>query len=284
MAEPDASLIQHSDLMNRLVLDRSTAEDLGRVDQVWLSGKTHQVTGLSCKSGLLGRKRAAFAWGQVETIGEESVLVTYVPGTEVQRPEDVELLIGHELWTDGGNRAGTVVDYRFDARTGAVVDYLFVSNGWRGRLDGVYRFAPQAVISVGRKRLIVQAAAVEEPEQVSAGLADRVTQVTEFLKDDYARTKEDMKAALEGTQAIAAQVQGQGQKLVEQAQDTVAEVGDRLRSSEDVPEDAPEDVPGATSGSDPEDHAAPGADVEAVVYGSPIDEPGVELPNEEPPP
>ncbi|TVQ19998.1 MAG: photosystem reaction center subunit H [Leptolyngbya sp. DLM2.Bin15] len=228
MADMEPSVIQHSDLLGRLVIDRNTTDDLGRVDQVWLAHKTHQIVGLSCKSGLLGRKHTEFSWGQIETIGDESVLVSYVAGTETQRPPDTELIIGHEVWTDGGNRAGTVVDYRFNVATGAVVDYLFVSNGWRGRMDGVYRLSPTAVISVGSKRMIVNKTAVEEPEQVSAGLADRVTKMTEFLKDDLSRTKDDMKAALEGTQAIASQVQSQGQKLADQAQEKVADLGDRL--------------------------------------------------------
>lgn len=241
MADIEPSVIQHSDLLGRLVIDRNTTDDLGRVDQVWLAHKTHQIVGLSCKSGLLGRKHTEFAWGQIETIGQESVLVSYVAGTETQRPPDTELIIGHEVWTDGGNRAGTVVDYQFDVATGAVVDYLFVSNGWQGRLDGVYRLSPTAVISVGSKRMIVNKMAVEEPEQVSAGLADRVTKMKEFLKDDLSRTKDDMKAALEGTQAIASQVQSQGQKLADQAQEKVADLGDRSSSAQaTTPEPSPE--------------------------------------------
>lgn len=249
MADIEPSVIQHSDLLGRLVIDRNTTDDLGRVDQVWLAHKTHQIVGLSCKSGLLGRKHTEFAWGQIETIGQESVLVSYVAGTETQRPPDTELIIGHEVWTDGGNRAGTVVDYQFDVATGAVVDYLFVSNGWQGRLDGVYRLSPTAVISVGSKRMIVNKTAVEEPEQVSAGLADRVTKMKEFLKDDLSRTKDDMKAALEGTQAIASQVQSQGQKLADQAQEKVADLGDRFPGKQPATDAEP--TPEASSTEEP---------------------------------
>lgn len=262
MADIELSVIQHSDLLGRLVIDRNTTDDLGRVDQVWLAHKTHQIVGLSCKSGLLGRKHTEFTWGQIETIGDESVLVSYVEGTETQRPPDTELIIGHEVWTDGGNRAGTVVDYRFNAATGMVVDYLFVSNGWQGRLDGVYSLSPTAVMSVGSKRMIVNKTAVEDPKQVSDSLADRVTKVTEFLKDDLSRTKDDMKAALEGTQAIASQVQSQGQQLADQAQEKVADLGDRFpgnqpaTDSETSPETSSPEEPPADSTDSPTDPAA----------------------------
>jgi len=36
-------------------------------------------------------------------------------------------VIGHELWTNDGNKAGTITDYCFDLKTGAVMAYLFKS-------------------------------------------------------------------------------------------------------------------------------------------------------------
>ncbi len=57
-----ANNIKRSDLINRLVLGYSTTEELGRVKQLWLDVKTHQVRGLTCASGLLGHAKHSFAW------------------------------------------------------------------------------------------------------------------------------------------------------------------------------------------------------------------------------
>lgn len=230
----DAPILQHSTLMNRLVLERNTADDLGRVDQLWLDCKAHQILGLSCKSGFLGRKRRGFTWAQIEAIGDESVLVSLADDGNATKPEEAEIPLNHEVWSDDGNRAGRVVDYRFNRETGDVVDYLFSSNGWAGATNGIYRLDPTAVISVGSKRMIVRKAAIAEPEQVEAGLADRVSKVAEFLKDDYDRTRQDMQGAIEGTQAIASQLQSVGQSVgqtvnqnvVKPAQDAIDELSD----------------------------------------------------------
>lgn len=227
-SESSPAIIQQSELIGRLVIDRNTAEDLGRVEQLWLDFKTHQVLGLSCRSGLLGRKRTAFNWAQLETIGDEGIIVSFTEGAEVDVPVSADSPIGHEVWTDGGNRAGSIVDYRINRETGDVVDYLFVSNGWRGITDGIYRLLPNQVISIGTKRMMVQRAAAEEPEQVTKGLAEKVNKVADFLKEDYARTRQDMQGALEGTQAIATQLQATGQKVVGQAKETLVEVSDKL--------------------------------------------------------
>jgi uncharacterized protein YrrD len=246
----DAAILQHSNLMNRLVLERNTAEDLGRVDQLWLDGKGHQILGLSCKSGFLGRKRRGFTWAQIEAIGDESVLVSLADDGNAKKPDEAEIPLNHEVWSDDGNRAGRVVDYRFNRETGDVVDYLFVSNGWGGVTNGIYRLAPTAVISIGSKRMIVRKAAIAEPEQVEAGLADRVSKVAEFLKDDYDRTRQDMQGALEGTQAIASQLQSVGQSVgqtvnqnvVKPAQDAIDELSEA---------DAPESQAAIESATDP---------------------------------
>jgi uncharacterized protein YrrD len=244
----DTAILQHSNLMNQMVLERNTTEDLGRVDQLWLDSKTHQILGLSCKSGFLGRNRRGFTWGQIEAIGDESVLVSLTDDGDAAPPESIEVPINHEVWSDDGNRAGRIVDYRFDSETGDVVDYLFVSNGWSGITNGIYRLDPTAVISVGSKRMIVRRAAVAEPEQIEAGLADRVSKVAEFLKEDYDRTRQDMQGAFEGTQAIASQLQSVGQtvgqtvsqNVVKPAQDAIEELTDSSDSnaSAALPSDA----------------------------------------------
>lgn len=231
-------ILKQGDLLNRLVLERSTAEEVGRVSSLWLNSVAHQVVGLTCKSGFLGNKKHSFAWEQVTRVGADSILVNNTSdGAEPEKPEQVVSLIGHEVWTDAGNKVGKLVDYLFESETGAVVSYLFVSSGWRGVLDGVYLLPIVAIASIGSKRVIVADAIVQVPTQYAEGLNQKVNQATELLKDDLEKTKRDIEAVKNRTQNLAEQVKDKTQEITEKAKEKVSEVKDQLqKASEPVPE------------------------------------------------
>ena len=42
--QPD--VIRHSELLHRLVLDRKTTEELGRVERLWMHPPAHRVLGI----------------------------------------------------------------------------------------------------------------------------------------------------------------------------------------------------------------------------------------------
>ncbi|MGC1392829.1 MAG: PRC-barrel domain-containing protein, partial [Coleofasciculaceae cyanobacterium] len=199
-------VVRHGEVLNRLVLDRRTTEEVGRVEQIWLNPQSHQVIGLTCKSGFLGNKKSSFSWRQVETIGNDSILVNY--DQEIMEPEKPELfsVIGHEVWTDAGNKAGKIVDFLFLPQTSDIVEYLFMSSGWRGVLDGIYLLAPLTIASVGSKRVIVPDEVVQTPLQYTEGLNQRFSQAAEFLKDDVKRTHLDWQAVKRNAQSMTEQV------------------------------------------------------------------------------
>ncbi|HAZ49331.1 MAG TPA: photosystem reaction center subunit H [Cyanobacteria bacterium UBA11371] len=212
-------VMQQSELLNRLVLDRGTAEEVGRVNELWLSVREHQVVGFTCKSGILGSKKRSFAWAEIESIGADSIIVNLNPeANDPGKPEPPSTLIGHEIWTDVGNKVGKVADYLFVPETGAVVNYLFVSSGWRGRLDGVYILPISAIASIGSKRVIVADAAVQEPQLFTPGLTQKVTQAAEFIKEDFQKTKLDLDSLKRG-----------GQQITEQVKDKAQFVGDKAK-------------------------------------------------------
>jgi len=186
------SMFKRSELINRLVLNYQTTESVGKLDNILLDLQNHQIKGLISKSGLLGRERCYFYWNQVETIGKDSILVAYESEVEIKSSELVNTLIGAELWTDSGNKVGAIVDYIIDSESGKVLTYLFTSNGWAGITDGLYRLSPDDVINLANKRLIARHEAVENAEQYSKGIGDRIHQVTEFIKDDFEQTKKDL--------------------------------------------------------------------------------------------
>jgi uncharacterized protein YrrD len=221
--------IQQSNLLGRLILNRETTEKIGHVKEFWLDPTLHQVTAIVSESGLLGRTKQFLRWEQVEAIGEDSLLASLALEASEETPQGSEVVIGHELWTNDGNKAGTITDYCFDLQTGAVVAYLFHSNGWQGITDGVYVLLPEAVLSTGTKRFIAKADQVKQAEQFSEGLRDKLNQVTEYLKKDLARTRQEMAVLKESGQSTAAQVKGKTQQATAYVQTTVSDISEQAQ-------------------------------------------------------
>jgi uncharacterized protein YrrD len=219
--------LQQSSLLGRLILNHETTEEIGHIKEFWLDPGIPQVTAIVSESGLLGRKRQFIRWGQVEAIGTDSLLVSRVSEASEETPQGSELVIGHELWTDDGNKAGTITDYCFDLETGAIVAYLFHSNGWQGITNGVYLLLPEAVLSTGTKRLIAKADQVQAAEQFSEGLKGKFAQVNEFLRKDLAQTRQDMANLKESGQSTAAQFKEQAQQATAQVQTTVSDIAEQ---------------------------------------------------------
>lgn len=235
-------IVRRSELLNRHTIDRRTAEEVGRVDRLWLDPHKQRAIGFTCKSGLLGSKKRWFAWAQVDTVGE-NVFVTINPELpELHQPEQAVCPIGRSVLTDAGNKAGTVVDYLFDVRTGSVTDYLFSSSGWRGVLDGIYLLPVAAISTIGSKRAIVSEAAVSEPVQYAEGLHKKVGQVAEFLQEDFDRTLKNVAGVKRNTQSLAQKIQDKALEVRDVAQEKVAELKQRQRheSAPPDPADPPE--------------------------------------------
>ncbi len=226
-------IIRQSALLNRLVLDRSTAEEVGRVEQLWLNSQSHQVVGFSCKSGFLGNKKRLFTWEQITTIGTDSIIVNIMPEViELETPSQTASLIGHEVWTDAGNKAGKIVDYLFDSKTGAVINYLFVSSGWSGVLNGVYLLPVEAISSMGSKRALVADAIVQNPQQYAEGLNQKMSQAADLLREDYKKTQDDLEALKRSAQNIAEQVKDTTETVTGIAKEKLSEATQRQDTSQ----------------------------------------------------
>ena len=224
MSTSQQQIVKRSELLNRRTIDRRTAEEVGRVDRLWLDAHQQRAIGFICKSGLLGSKKTWFAWAQVDTVGE-NVFVTINPELpQLHQPEQAVCPIGLEVLTDAGNKAGTVVDYLFDVQTGSVTDYLFKSSGWRGVLDGIYLLPVAAISTLGTKRAIVSEAAVSEPVLYAEGLHKKVGQVAEFLQDDFDRTLKNVAGATRNARSLAEKLQDKAQEVRDVAQEKVAEL------------------------------------------------------------
>ncbi|MBE9096979.1 PRC-barrel domain-containing protein [Tychonema sp. LEGE 07203] len=228
-------IVKRSELLNRRTIDRRTAEEVGRVDRLWLDADSGRAIGFTCKSGLLGSKKTWFAWAQVDTVGE-NVFVTINPELPpLHQPEQAVCPIGLEVLTDSGNKAGTVVDYLFDVQTGSVTNYLFKSNGWRGVLDGIYLLPVGAISTMGSKRAIVSEAAVSEPVQYAEGLHKKVGLVAEFLHEDFDKTLQNVAGVRRGAQNLAEKLQDKALEVRDVAQEKVAELKRQRQESASPP-------------------------------------------------
>ncbi len=218
-----SQVLKHSDLLKRLVLDRETVEEVGRVSGLLVDSQAQRILGLTCKSGWLGSKQKTFAWKQIEAIGADSVLVSHQDNHTSEITESVNPVLGSEVWSDSGNKVGKIIDLLFNGETGDVINYMFSPNGWQGLMEGTYLLAPIMISSVGDKRVIVLEKAVQNPPKYTEGLSEKISQATEFIQKDYEQTKQDFKSVKPGFQ-----------KAVDQDKD-----GDRINTDQ-VEENIPE--------------------------------------------
>lgn len=153
----DESVLRQSLLIGRLMLDYGTTEELGLVDDLLVDLNQSRVVALMCKGPVWQRQRPIFSWSQIVSIGDDSIVLR----TQDSAPANAaaQSMMGLEVWTDTGNCVGQIVDYRFE-RSGAVVQYLFAQPGQ----SGLYGLAPEAIISAGRKRMMVAAQSVEQAD------------------------------------------------------------------------------------------------------------------------
>ncbi len=231
-AQSDAIVDRHT-LLNRLVLDRRTTDEIGRVDRLWMDPQTHRVIAVGCKTGWLGRDRRCFSWQQIETVGGDSILVNFSDVPEYELPSTAEVAIGNELWTDAGNAAGRIADYRIEIKTGQIVEYLFAARGLRGIAEGIFQLKASAVESMGRKRAIAKDDAVQNAPQYAEGLGQKLDRAAEFFKEDYTKTSDNWQAFGQGAQKFAQQFKKTAQQAGDRAKEQFESAKERIQNTDE---------------------------------------------------
>ena len=209
-------LIRQSDLINQLVLDRSTLEELGRVELLWMYPPAHRVLGFICKSGFLGSQKSAFQLSQIEILGESGVLTQDRPEkTTAERVRRLESLLDHEIWSEDGNRIGKITDCLFQLQTGEITQYLFVSSGWTGVLGELYQLLPSQILGLGKQRIRVSTATQFELYQ--SGLSQKLSQkFSQEISQRAEATTEQAKEQLQQLQQLTEQAKIKAQQLSQQ--------------------------------------------------------------------
>jgi uncharacterized protein YrrD len=215
--------IKQSQLLGRLVLDRQTTEAIGKIERLWFDPRTHQVIAIACKSGLF--KKRLVAWERIHSIGKDSIVVNSSPTSDWEEQAETEWeksgdsVIGRELWTDAGNKVGKIEDCLLELGTGTAIRYLFVSSGWGGLLNRLYMLPPEAIASMGSKRVLVSVEAVQTSEPYSEGLNKLIAQATELIREDRDKTQQEITAVKEKFGSLLAQFKGEAQPMLAQAQE-----------------------------------------------------------------
>jgi sporulation protein YlmC with PRC-barrel domain len=242
---PNNLTIRHSELCNQLVIDYDTLEEVGTLDNLLIDVKRSQVEGLVCKSGLLGRQKQTFAWVNLAKIGQDSILLkaaTLLTETASAALAAAQPIVGLEVWTDAGNRVGYIADFQLHRETGTIGLYLFafgnavntVTEELQELTSGLYGLAPEAILSAGRKRIMVTEQAIDQAQMVAPGLKQKLSQKTsqaaDFLQADYDQTQQDWQALVENAQIWKDKLQQQTQKLSGYTQENLPEVTQQLQA------------------------------------------------------
>lgn len=231
-------VIRQSDLLNQMVLNRDTMEELGRIEVLWMYPQAHRVLGFICKSGFLGTKKFAFQLAQLEAIGSNGILTHSAPEpTTADKVSQLESLLQHEIWTDKGDRIGKITDCLFHLPTGTITQYLFVSNGLTGILGDVYQLPPGQILSFGQKRVLVSEASGSRFALYREGIPQKITEVSEFIKEEATQEWRSLtrkaEAVTEKTkerlQDLTSQTKERTQQISEEAKEQVKNLNDQLQ-------------------------------------------------------
>ncbi|MDX2232525.1 MAG: hypothetical protein NW220_23035 [Leptolyngbyaceae cyanobacterium bins.349] len=213
-------VVKQSELLNQLVLNRSTMEELGRIEVLWMYPPSHRVLGFVCKTGFLGKRKLAFKLSQVDAIGANGVITHSQPDeTDAERVRQLESLIQNEVWSNAGQKLGKIIDCEFNLRTGAIADYLVVGDRLSSLTGSIYRLPPHKIMSLGRERVLINETSIQQLAPYREGLQQKIAKVSTTLKDEYEDITLEMRSLVQRAQETTQQTTGQLKSLAEQAKE-----------------------------------------------------------------
>ena len=284
------------DVLRRLPIDLGTAESLGPITEVWVNVRHHRVVGLGCGGGL-GRRSRRFDWGQVVSVGHDGLVLrtpsapdpTQFPQDDTVWPESFAL--GEvEIWSDHGDRLGDLIDYAFAPRDGTILQYHFTATTAPGLAPGRYAISPEAVISLGRQRMMVAQAALAQAERLGDPVPPRASGLRSPLEtlpleqvfDHIPDPKQTWEATVDRTRQARSQLseqwQGQGHRIQSEAQQRIGQwLGDVKKRTRHLRHQLRETVSDVTAGlpSPPQrqNDTKPTIDVDATAWPEDEDTP-----------
>ncbi len=274
----DTAIIRQGELVGRGIMAYETTEEVGSVEHLLVEMKTAQVVGLTYKTpGLIGRKQS-LDWAQLVKIGGDRIVIQTealeAVESQLSAAQDITDL---EVWTDGGDHIGQVIDVCFDQSTGQVQQYLFAlkaaaktNSEWPDdqpndrpddQLDdqaiverlgektsttetetsatktetaetestektSVHIILPQAIISAGRKRIMVAEEDAQQAARYTQPLNLASAKATANPRADWRADKLPVKL---GEQLP--EIPADFNELLQKGQSLAGQVGDRVRQT-----------------------------------------------------
>ena len=220
--------MKYSELLNQLVLDRRTMEEIGRVETLWMHPPAHRVLGFICKAGLLGNQKSAFNLSQISVLGESGILTHGSPdSTTAERVRQLESLISQEIWSEGGDRLGKITDCLFELDSGRITHYLYVSSGWAGIVGEIYQLPTSTILSFGKKRVLVSDAAAAHLSLYQEGIPQKLTKAKDALAQE---TTQEWQALTHRAADLGEQAKDRLQSLSEQAKDRTQQLSQQAKA------------------------------------------------------
>ncbi len=220
--------MKYSELLNQLVLDRRTMEEIGWVETLWMHPPAHRVLGFICKAGLLGNQKSAFNLDQISALGESGILTQGSPdSTTAERVRQLESLIAHEIWSEGGDRLGKIIDCLFELDSGRITHYLYVSSGWSGMVGEIYQLPTSTILSFGKKRVLVSDAAAAHLSLYQEGIPQKLTKAKDALTQE---TTQEWQALTHRAADLSEQAKDRLQSLSEQAKDRTQQLSQQAKA------------------------------------------------------
>ncbi|MEB3359217.1 MAG: hypothetical protein VKK04_21000, partial [Synechococcales bacterium] len=225
-----SELIKYSELLNQLVIDSATLEELGRVEALWMYPQRNRVLGFVCKPGLWGSERLVFKLPQLAAFGDNSLLTEGEPEpTVAAKVQQLQSLIHSEVWSDGGNRVGKITDCLFNLKSGTIIRYLLVTGQWAGITEGVYLLSPKQIKSFGRSRVLIPEPMVADLKLYQPGIRQRLAAVRETLQEDYiGSVTEEWRSLTQRAQILTQRAKERVVSLTDQAKQTLEQWNDQL--------------------------------------------------------
>ncbi|MEX0270889.1 hypothetical protein AB3R30_17240 [Leptolyngbyaceae cyanobacterium UHCC 1019] len=222
--------IKHSEILNQLVLNRATLEELGRVEILWMYPPAHRVLGFICKSGFLGNQKSAFKLSQIEAIGVNGILTHSQPdATDAERVRQLESLIHSEVWSNGGEKVGKIIDCVFNLQSGAISEYLMVGDRLSTLAGTIYRLPINRISSLGRKRVLVSDRTIQAFPLYREGIQQKISKASNAVKEDYTQVTQELRSIAQRAQDTTLQTTSQLKNLADQAKDRAQSLAEQAK-------------------------------------------------------
>lgn len=149
------------DLVGMPIINLSSGETIGRVQDVYFDPDSHQVTGIVMDGGgwLKGPRKICFVdlagvGNDAITISDESVILKEPIEEECIIAGD-GTVIGNRVMTRDGNELGTIADVVFDHATGAISHYQLSEGLIQDLLEGRETIPADTEFTYGKDAIIV---------------------------------------------------------------------------------------------------------------------------------